>query len=668
MVDSGTLPPLSVRPQLPFHLLPPPPGMNPRAYLGGMPPFIHPAAMNYAREWHEKLRELKESRAGLSLTVKSGPRSPTRPGDALLHSSKPEITIKPAFKLLSGAKDGTHAHTTPLKVDPSGALNLSTGSPSPELTSPNSGHATSPDTSTRISPAPPARSPQGYRPPSYNSVELCVVCGDRASGRHYGAISCEGCKGFFKRSIRKQLGYQCRGNKECEVTKHARNRCQYCRLQKCLGMGMRSDSPRVAAAQESRRVSICSAAAATKRLSLDMKPEFMETVGASNSAYDSPTMLPRRPIIPDSLIQEPEQSTKDEDQSETVSLHSSSTSEERCESGGGSHPERTLLSKAINVMMARVRRQEDSSSDTDDEMVSSLKDSHILGENQLRFDLSVPSPLADAPTIHFVCETASRLLFQTLHWTKSIQAFNLLKYATQIGLVRNSGSDLFVLGLAQISGQVSIPSILSLIVSHQQSRLARENQSINVKEVTASICKIHEYVQALSKLNIDEKEFAYLRAIALFGADHHSVEQLQDKAVSELEKYCNTIHPGDKNRFPRLLLLLSPLRSLHSETLEDLFFSGLIGNIQIDSVIPYILKMEPREYQNHLGVKAERESFSPEPHQPHSPESPVKQETESSLSNQDINLSNPPVKVEVNFISANESENLPETSELPNPQ
>merc|ERR1719461_607472 len=182
---------------------------------------------------------------------------------------------------------------SPLKVDPSGALNLSTGSPSPELTSPNS--SSSPDTSSaRIS---PARSPQGYRPPSYNSVELCVVCGDRASGRHYGAISCEGCKGFFKRSIRKQLGYQCRGNKECEVTKHARNRCQYCRLQKCLGMGMRSDSPRVAAAQESRRSSVNTVgqASANKRLSLDK--EFLENnlVSALGAAYDSPTMLPRKP-------------------------------------------------------------------------------------------------------------------------------------------------------------------------------------------------------------------------------------------------------------------------------------------------------------------------------------------------------------------------------------
>lgn len=60
-------------------------------------------------------------------------------------------------------------------------------------------------------------------------------------GRHYGAISCEGCKGFFKRSIRKSLGYTCRGTKECQIIKHNRNRCQYCRLQKCLAMGMKSD-------------------------------------------------------------------------------------------------------------------------------------------------------------------------------------------------------------------------------------------------------------------------------------------------------------------------------------------------------------------------------------------------------------------------------------------
>jgi Zinc finger, C4 type (two domains) len=85
-----------------------------------------------------------------------------------------------------------------------------------------------------------ASSDGSYQNPAVN-VELCLVCGDRASGRHYGAISCEGCKGFFKRSIRKQLGYSCRGSQSCEVTKNYRNRCQFCRLMKCLQSGMRSD-------------------------------------------------------------------------------------------------------------------------------------------------------------------------------------------------------------------------------------------------------------------------------------------------------------------------------------------------------------------------------------------------------------------------------------------
>ena len=73
--------------------------------------------------------------------------------------------------------------------------------------------------------------------------ETCVVCGDRASGRHFGAISCEGCKGFFKRTTKNQLGYQCLTKRQdCEVTKITRSRCQSCRLQKCLAMGMSAGS------------------------------------------------------------------------------------------------------------------------------------------------------------------------------------------------------------------------------------------------------------------------------------------------------------------------------------------------------------------------------------------------------------------------------------------
>uniref|UniRef100_A0A7M4EL59 Retinoid X receptor beta n=1 Tax=Crocodylus porosus TaxID=8502 RepID=A0A7M4EL59_CROPO len=71
---------------------------------------------------------------------------------------------------------------------------------------------------------------------------LCAICGDRSSGKHYGVYSCEGCKGFFKRTIRKDLTYTCRDNKDCVVDKRQRNRCQYCRYQKCLATGMKREA------------------------------------------------------------------------------------------------------------------------------------------------------------------------------------------------------------------------------------------------------------------------------------------------------------------------------------------------------------------------------------------------------------------------------------------
>ena len=68
---------------------------------------------------------------------------------------------------------------------------------------------------------------------------LCRVCGDHASGNHFGVLSCEACKSFFRRSARASNQYACRGARNCAVTAKTRNRCPYCRLQKCLAVGMR---------------------------------------------------------------------------------------------------------------------------------------------------------------------------------------------------------------------------------------------------------------------------------------------------------------------------------------------------------------------------------------------------------------------------------------------
>ncbi|XP_026030826.1 COUP transcription factor 2-like isoform X1 [Astatotilapia calliptera] len=72
----------------------------------------------------------------------------------------------------------------------------------------------------------------------------CIVCGDKSSGKHYGQFTCEGCKSFFKRSVRRNLTYTCRANRNCPIDQHHRNQCQYCRLKKCLKVGMRREGTR----------------------------------------------------------------------------------------------------------------------------------------------------------------------------------------------------------------------------------------------------------------------------------------------------------------------------------------------------------------------------------------------------------------------------------------
>lgn len=82
------------------------------------------------------------------------------------------------------------------------------------------------------------RSRLGLGGKSRGQDELCVVCGDKASGYHYNALTCEGCKGFFRRSVTKKAVYHCKSGGGCEMDMYMRRKCQECRLRKCRAVGM----------------------------------------------------------------------------------------------------------------------------------------------------------------------------------------------------------------------------------------------------------------------------------------------------------------------------------------------------------------------------------------------------------------------------------------------
>ncbi|KAL8221696.1 UNVERIFIED_CONTAM: Nuclear receptor subfamily 2 group C member 1-A [Gekko kuhli] len=78
------------------------------------------------------------------------------------------------------------------------------------------------------------------------------------------------------------------------------------------------------------------------------------------------------------------------------------------------------------------------------------------------------------------------------------------------------------------------------------------------------------------------------------------IEKFQEKAYKEFQDYVTIVYPDDTYRLSRLLLRLPALRLMSAAITEELFFAGLIGNVQIDSIIPYILRMETADYNSQI--------------------------------------------------------------------
>lgn len=68
--------------------------------------------------------------------------------------------------------------------------------------------------------------------------KICLVCGDKALGYNFNAISCESCKAFFRRNALASKEFKCPFTNNCVITVVTRRFCQKCRLEKCLSIGM----------------------------------------------------------------------------------------------------------------------------------------------------------------------------------------------------------------------------------------------------------------------------------------------------------------------------------------------------------------------------------------------------------------------------------------------
>lgn len=410
----------------------------------------------------------------------------------------------------------------------------------------------------------PAAQQQQYPPnhPLSGSKHLCSICGDRASGKHYGVYSCEGCKGFFKRTVRKDLTYACRENRNCIIDKRQRNRCQYCRYQKCLSCGMKRE-----AVQEERQRG---ARASTGRLNAGAGGNASGGggVGGANSGGG---------VGAGSGIGGPGSASDDfmpNNVSRDFTIERLMDAEQRAEANSG---DRALLFLCVGPQS------------------------------------TVQSDYKGA--VSALCQVVNKQLYQMVEYARLMPHFAQLPLDDQVILLKAAWNELLIANVAWCS-IVSLDDALSGI-GHDSAFERRSpvlqpqqlflNQSFSYHRNSAIKAGVHTiFDRILSELSVkmkclklDRRELSCLKAIILYNPDirgiknRADIEMCREKVYACLDEHCRLEHPGDDGRFAQLLLRLPALRSISLKCLDHLFFFRIISDRPLEELFIEQLESQP---------------------------------------------------------------------------
>ncbi|KAH8418980.1 hypothetical protein KR222_010975 [Zaprionus bogoriensis] len=407
--------------------------------------------------------------------------------------------------------------------------------------------------------APAAQQQQQYPPnhPLSGSKHLCSICGDRASGKHYGVYSCEGCKGFFKRTVRKDLTYACRENRNCIIDKRQRNRCQYCRYQKCLSCGMKRE-----AVQEERQRG---ARASTGRLNAAGGGAGGGVGGANSGGGGAGGSVGGNSSTEDFM---PNNVSRD------FTIERLMDAEQRAETNSA---DRALLFLCVGPQS------------------------------------TVQSDYKGA--VSALCQVVNKQLYQMVEYARLMPHFAQLPLDDQVILLKAAWNELLIANVAWcsiVSLDDALPGIghdsaferCSPALQPQQLFL---NQSFSYHRNSATKAGVQvifdrilsELSVKMKRLNLDRRELSCLKAIILYNPDirgiknRADIELCREKVYACLDEHCRLEHPGDDGRFAQLLLRLPALRSISLKCLDHLFFFRIISDRPLEELFIEQLESQP---------------------------------------------------------------------------
>lgn len=187
-----------------------------------------------------------------------------------------------------------------------------------------------------------------------------------------------------------------------------------------------------------------------------------------------------------------------------------------------------------------------------------------------------------------ICKEASAVLVKTLHFIKNLPAFNQLPPDDQFALLRSCWAPLFILGLAQEHvdfevTDVRADSMLKKILMNQQGRPEVERE----QPTMTGVSKLKSCLKKFWSLDLSPKEYAYLKGTTIFNPDVPDlkaglfVESLQQEAQHALSEVVQLLHPGNQERFARILVTASMLQSITPGLVTELFFRPVIGQTDL---------------------------------------------------------------------------------------
>lgn len=208
-------------------------------------------------------------------------------------------------------------------------------------------------------------------------------------------------------------------------------------------------------------------------------------------------------------------------------------------------------------------------------------------------------PVTPPPTImtpEAICESAARLLFMNVQWTKSLSFFTNLPFCDQLLLLEEGWKELFILGAAQF---LPLADLSSLVAASEAIR--KDNPTLFLQQVQ----EFQETLAQAKQFQMDPNEFSCLRVISLFKtsflpnrlaseteklAEPSRIQEISNDAQMTLNKYVAATRPLDQLRFGKMLLLLTGIRNISTDGIEELFFRKTIGNIPIVKIISDMYK------------------------------------------------------------------------------